>query len=275
MKYLTYILILTISLSSCTDIIDIELNSANQTLVVEAKITDQDSPAMVYLSHTTDYFNPNEPERVTGAIVKLSNSSGQSAQLVEMDPGVYQSSYFKGISGETYTLSIEEGDQIYEAQSSLPTKVKIDSLVVEWFASFNPNDSLGGGYMLNCWYTDPVDEANFYMFTAEKLNISDTQEPDSRRPSSRILMSDILSNGKPSLMNLNRRGFYEIGDTVLVEMISIDQSMYKYLDQLGEVSGGGPSFGSSAPANPQNNINNGAMGYFSAQAIDSQVVVIR
>jgi len=255
MKYLTYILILTISLSSCTDIIDIELNSANQTLVVEAKITDQDSPAMVYLSHTTDYFNPNEPERVTGAIVKLSNSSGQSAQLVEMDPGVYQSSYFKGISGETYTLSIEEGDQIYEAQSSLPTKVKIDSLVVEWFASFNPNDSLGGGYMLNCWYTDPVDEANFYMFTAEKLNISDTQEPDSRRPSSRILMSDILSNGKPSLMNLNRRGFYEIGDTVLVEMISIDQSMYKYLDQLGEVSGGGPSFGSSAPANPQNNIN--------------------
>ena len=275
MKYLSYISILIISLSSCTDIIDIELNSANQTLVVEAKITDRDSPAIVYLSYTTDYFNPNEPEKVTGAVVKLANSSGQSTQLVEMDPGVYQSSYFKGMSGETYSLSIEEGNQIYEAESSLPTKVIIDSLVVEWFESFNPNDSLGGGYALNCWYTDPANEANFYMFIAKKLNKIEGPGSEFPDPPVKIYASDALANGKPSLMNLNRRGFYQVGDTVLVEIVSIDSKTYKYFDQLSEVSGGGPSFGSSAPANPENNISNGAMGYFSAEAIDTRVVVIQ
>ena len=76
-------------------------------------------------------------------------------------------------------------------------------------------------------------------------------------------------------MNLNRRGFYEEGDTIKVELICIDQGTYNYLDQLSEVSGGGPSFGSSAPANPQNNFSNGAMGYFTAQAIDTQVVVVK
>ncbi len=275
MKNLIYIFILILTLSSCTDIIDIELNSAMQRVVVEAKITDQSSPATVFLSRTTDYFNPNEPELVSGAKVSLSIASGQSVNLVEINEGVYQSSELEGKSGETYTLKIEEGEELYEASSKLPTKVKIDSLVVEWFNTFNPNDSLGGGYMLNLWYTDPVQESNFYMFTFKKLNKSEITEPDFPGSSAKILANDALSNGKPSLMNLNRRGFYELGDTVFVELISIDQKTYTYLDQLGEVSGGGPSFGSSAPANPQNNISNGAMGYFSAQAIDSKIVVIR
>jgi len=275
MKHLKYILVLLISLTSCSDIIDIELNSAVTRIVVEAKITDQNTPAMVYLSRTTDYFNPKEPERVTGASVKISITSGQSTQLVEMDQGVYQSSFFIGISHETYTITIEDGSQVYSAASRLPTKVQIDSLVIEWYPGFNPNDSLGGGYALNCWYTDPGSEANFYIFTAEKLN--KLVDPESEFPQTpvKILASDVLANGKPGLMNLNRQGFYEIGDSVLVEIISIDQYTYNYLDQLGEVSGGGPSFGSSAPANPENNISNGAMGYFSAQAVDSRLIVIR
>jgi hypothetical protein len=275
MKNLIYIFILILGLSSCTDIIDIELNSAMQRVVVEAKITDQSTPATLYLSRTTDYFNPNDPVLVSGAKVSLNTASGQSVNMVEIDEGVYQSTELEGASGETYTLKIEDGDELYEASSKLPTKVKIDSLVFEWFNSFSPHDSLGGGYMLNLWYTDPVQESNFYMFTFEKLNKSDIPEPGFPGSNAKILMNDALSNGKSSLMNLNRRGFYEIGDTVFVELISIDQNTYNYLDQLGEVSGGGPSFGSSAPANPQNNISNGAMGYFSAQAIDSKVVVIK
>lgn len=274
-KSITYILLLIISLSSCTDIIDIELNSAMKRIVVEAKINDLNTPAMVYLSRTTDYFNPIEPEKVTGAVIYLKTASGDSARMVEMDQGTYQSSYFKGTYGETYTLLIEEGEQKYEATSRLPERVEIDSLVVEWFPSFNPNDSLGGGYILNCWYTDPVDQENFYIFTAEKLNKPTDAEPDFEMPIVKILMNDALNNGKPSLMNLNRQGFYELGDTVLVEIISIDQNMYNYLDQLAEVSGGGPSFGSSAPANPENNISNGAMGYFSAEAVESKIIVIQ
>ena len=275
MKKSIYILLAILSLASCTKIIDIELNSAMQRIVIEARITDQGSPAMVYLSRTTDYFNPAEPEKVTGAKVSISTDFGQSVNLVEMSKGVYQYSDLSLKNGETYHLSVEDGDQVYEAISVLPNKVLIDSLVIDWFDSFNPNDSLSGGYILNCWYTDPVMLENFYMFTAEKLNKSDVPELDFPGSMLKILSSDVLYNGKSALMNLNRRGFYQFGDTVLVELISIDQNTYNYLDQLGEVSGGGPSFSNSAPANPENNINNGAMGYFSLQAVDSRVVVIK
>lgn len=275
MKKILYILIGILIFTSCTEIIDIELNSAMQRIVIEGKIDDSGNPAMVYLSRTTDYFNPDQPEKVSGAKVSISTDAGQVFDMVEMNTGEYQYAFSSLKSGQAYNLKIQDGDQVYEATSTLPYKVLIDSLQIQWFDSFNPNDSLGGGYILNCWFTDPAIYENFYMFTAKKLNKIYIEEPDFPGSSVKILVNDALFNGRPGITNLNRRGFYEAGDTVLVELIAIDQNTYNYLDQLGDVSGGGPSFGSSAPANPENNISNGAMGYFSAEAIDSKIVVIR
>jgi hypothetical protein len=100
MKYSLYILLALLLFSSCTKIIDIELNSAMQRIVIEAKITDKGDPATVILSRSTDFFNPDDPEEVTGAQVSLRNESGEIELLQETSPGQYESSEIKGSSGE-------------------------------------------------------------------------------------------------------------------------------------------------------------------------------
>jgi len=276
MKYSIYTLLGFVSLSSCTKIIDIELNSAMQRIVIEAKITDQSNPATVYITRTTDYFYPDQPEKVSGAKVSLSTDSGEMEVLAEASPGVYQASQIQGSNGEKYYLKVEDGEQVYEATSILPTKVVIDSLEYEPSFIVSPHHSTGG-YMLNCRFTDPAEQTNYYTFNIFKTPIDTVVDQEFGPPGmgdSRILVNDIIFNGSQSLVNLSRQGLYQVGDTILVELISIDQNTYSYLDQLNEIIGGGMMFSSSAPANPKNNLSNGAMGYFSAEAIDKRIVVI-
>jgi len=273
MKKTAYLLIAVIGLVSCTKIIDIELNSAMQRIVIQGEISDQGHPAIVSLSRTTDYFNPDELEKVSNAMVSISNDLGESVVLQEISPGIYSSEQIKGIPGVRYFLKVDDGDQVYEANSLLPLKVKIDTLEYAKMPSFNPKDTVGG-YRLSCKFTDPAKQVNYYTFELEIYWNDPDSKPDFGPPS-RILVSDALFNGRQSAVNLNRRGLYQPGDSVVVDLISIDQNVYNYLDQLGAVSGRGAMFSSSAPANPQNNISNGGMGFFTAQSVDRRVVVIR
>lgn len=238
MKNYPLILLAVLALGSCSKIIDIELNTAMQRIVIEARITDEGGPARVILSRTTDYFNPNEPEKVTGAAVSLRSDVGETEILQEVSPGIYQSNEMIGVSGRSYYLKVEDGDQVYEATALLPTKVLIDSLEVRFMDS-----------------------------------IQDLQTEF--RNSMRILANDALFNGRQSFINLNRMGFYNLGDTIQVELVSIDEEVYNYFDQLNEISSGGAGFSSSAPANPKNNLTNGAMGYFTAEAVDRKVRIVR
>jgi len=277
MKNFLYILFILTSLSSCTKIIDIELHSGMQRIVIEAKITDQNIPATVYLSRSTDFFNPEEPEKVSGAKVSLSSESGEMEELTEISPGFYQTSQIQGSNGEKYYLKVEDGDNIYEATSFLPKKVTIDTLEYELTKIVKPKNTTEG-YMVKCRFTDPGAQTNYYTVNVIKTPSDTIVKQDFGPPgisNSRILLNDLIFNGNPSVVSLNRGTLYQMGDTILVELVSIDQSTYSYLDQLNEISGGGMMLSSSAPANPQNNISNGAMGYFAAEAIDKQIVIIK
>ncbi len=274
MKYSIYILLAILSLNSCTKIIDIELNSAMQRLVIEAKITDEGGPATVIITRSTDYFYPDEPVKVSGAKVSLRTESGELEMLQETSEGKYESSRIRGSWGEKYFLKVEDGEQVYEATSTLPVKVIIDTLEFELFDTFTPHGS-SGGYILNCKFTDPPDQGNFYTFNATRISENPIENTDPFAGPSIILVNDQYINGLQSSVNLNRHDFYQTGDTILVELTSIDQNVYNYLDQLNEIIGMGAMFSSSAPANPENNISNGAMGYFTAEAVDSRIVVVK
>jgi len=275
MKRIAYSLLALIILSSCTKIIDIELNSALQQIVVEARITDTDEPPVVKLSRTTDYFSPEEPEKISGAIVTLSASTGEEETLEELSPGLYQANSIRGKNGITYTLRIEDGSDVYSATSELPERIELDSLVYEpSFFGFG-QDTIPQ-FILTSWFSDPGDQANYYQFRLKKTPVDtiDQQAGPPRSRSQAILLNDVNFNGRSNSFNLNRIGYYYVGDTVDVEFISLESSTYRYFDQLNEISGG-LMFSSSAPANPENNISNGAMGYFSAEAIDRKLVIIR
>ena len=75
--YLALILI-TISFSSCEDVVDVDLNTAKPRLVIDASIKWQKGTSgneqKIKLSTTTDYFSNVIPV-VSGATVFITNSS--------------------------------------------------------------------------------------------------------------------------------------------------------------------------------------------------------
>jgi len=63
------------------------------------------------------------------------------------------------------------------------------------------------------------------------------------------------------------------GDTVRIDMICIDSSVYQYWYGLSSEASGGD--GSASPTNPTSNITGGCLGYFSAQTVRTKTLIVK
>ena len=107
---ITFVLVIACTLFTCVDPYTPELKSFESLLVVDALVTDEDKSNYVILTRTIETTD-DDPPRVTGATVVISDDLGNSTLLVEKSPGEYRtdSLAFRGAAGRTYTLSIETG----------------------------------------------------------------------------------------------------------------------------------------------------------------------
>ncbi len=74
---------------------------------------------------------------------------------------------------------------------------------------------------------------------------------------------------------------FSVNDTITVELLSINEETYIYYKTLinivGGNTGGGPAgqLSGPTPANPESNLSNGAMGYFSAYTVSTDTIIIQ
>ena len=122
---------------SCTETIEVEVDSSFIRLVVEASVTTDTMVHAVRLSTTSDYFNNKPSPAVTGALVSISD--GQSTWIFvesSTEAGHYYSSPdFYAVPGNTYSLEISNVDidmdgisEQYSANSKLNPVNPVDSL---------------------------------------------------------------------------------------------------------------------------------------------------
>ncbi len=251
-----------IILNSCQKVVNIDLNEAFPHIVIEGLISDSLGPYMVKLTLSGRYFNQPVINPVTGAQVMISDlTAGMTDTLNETIPGVYLTSKTRGIPGHTYQLMVLSGEKIYSAESTMHAHVPIDSLTIETTDRFNRHfsDNTKG---ISCHFMDPANEKNYYRV---KLFVNDSTQADRYR-----LYDDQYYNGEETDI---RAGNASPGDSVRVELISIDKATYDYYRTLSDILRINPFFGST-PANPNTNLSNGALGYFAAMAIDTRTMVI-
>src|SRR5581483_8560589 len=100
-------------LCSCVDSIEIS-PSFLPTLVVEGLITDQPGPYVVTISRavpvTQDAQLQTPPIYESGATVVIQDDQGNRETLIEKSSGSYYTSFFQGIVGRTYSISIKTID---------------------------------------------------------------------------------------------------------------------------------------------------------------------
>jgi len=269
LTYIILILLMVAGFTSCTEKIDIELDSDYDRLVVEGLITDEQKRHSIEISKTTDFFNPGEAERISGAQIILSDGFNADTLTENPDnPGTYMTpADYKGIPGREYKISINlpepvRGETMYEASDIMPSKKTMDSIKVVYRKRWE-------AWEVQAYAIDPP-TTDFYRFDIYKNGelVTDTiNEP--------FVTDDILFNGQYTngisvgfLQVENPQEVVEIGDTITGKLSSISEGYFTFMFDVIDESGFNNPLFEGPPANIRGNISNEGIGFFAATAVD-------
>lgn len=245
-----FVLFMLLGLAACEEVIDIELKEADQVLVIEANVSNSERTHYVLISKTVPFSSNSTNNPQSGALVKIEEEGGAAERIFnEVSPGQYQLNDYRANPGRTYKLTVEFENEEYQASSTMPAPIAIDSIgtVTE---SFFGEDEKNVGIV----YQDPPGERNYYRYL---ITVNG-------QPSNLVFAyNDKFNDGRRVQRNLYHEDLDLVaGDYVEVEQHCIDQAVYTYFNGIQSNNPG-----SAAPANPVSNFSNGALGYFSAHSI--------
>lgn len=293
LKRIVILFISAISFVQCTKEVKIDLPKFDQKLVVDGQIR-PGIPPIVILSKSQDLYASTSLDAiqnnyVTNAEVSVSDGATtvqldlicadslppQFLDFVANVLGVTagnvananfcafstMNSAMFGVVGKTYNLTIKYENKTYTSSTTLMPPPEISSS----FYKFN-GEYTDRGY---AWIKIKDDPNNYNTyFLREKSLVNDLRFHTMTGPA----FDDEFFNGlefKFGIYNVastqndnvpdDMKGYFEVGDTVVVELSSMDLKVYQYnLQKYMQVDNGGNPF--AMPANIPSNIEGGALG---------------
>ena len=275
MKNSIFIFAFLLSLSSCTERIEIELDTTYERLVVEGHITSDTTTHWVRLTRSKDYYSSNPVSTISNAEVMLDDGN-QSLQLIENPekPGYYETpGQYSGIPGTIYTLEIKLPEKIggtdsFTSSCELKPVGVIDSIQVVYNEDWE-------GYEVRIFAWEPP-TTDWYIFQVLKNGVLINDTIDEFWTSDDRFFNGNYTNGITV-------GFLDTqfpeqdpqpGDTVTLKMSGITKDYYNFIIQLQDQTFEyrNPLF-SGPPANVITNIPE-ATGFFAAYSTTYSSIVI-
>lgn len=279
-KNLTYIILASFLFAACEKIVTVDLPSEDARLVVEGQITDERAPWQVRLTLSQPYFDQEEVDAIADAIVRIKGTDGVDILLNHTDTGMFVSPDTQQcVVGESYTLEIEYKGEFYEATESCKPSSTIDT-IADFFLPPDVSFFPSGIYVFLQGEADPAQE-NYFLFKTYKNDTLRSQDLDDDEFGSVSLLNTGFD--VTDIIGEVNRGFLprpiifdvKVNDTVVVEQFAISEKYYQFLIDLSiQQSRSGSPF-DSPPANPNNNMSNGALGYFSVANKEVATLVIQ
>lgn len=303
--YILAIIFLNAFLIGCDEVIILDIDQAQSKVVIDGLITTDDTTHYVKLSRTKYFYNEGSTERITSAVVEVVDNLGNVYSFTHNPKndkglkGYYLSdNTFAGVAGRIYTLTVQIEGVSYIGQDELMPVTTIDSLTWEF-------DSDAYEY-----YLEEIDEALQAIVNAhlngdslliaraelylEKVDGYYAVFFNAIEPQDRIdyYLWKFFRNGKVSrdfdtdiyiaedefvgeeIDHLEIPNYYSIGDTVTTEMYSLSRIAFVYYSDLSIVLNNDGGMFSPIPANPRNNLSNGALGYFQTSAVDRETIIL-
>ena len=265
-KQIALILVTLLVLTSCEDVIDVEVPRAAPRLVIEGSLNWEKGTTgnnqTIKLSTSTPYFNTTEINEVVGASVKVTNTNTNTDYIfTDENNGDYTINNFIPVINNTYILEVIYNGETYTAEETLKSVSEINAV----------EQSIEGGFDdevldVSIFFDDPVDEENYYLIRfIEEGDLFPVLETESDEFSNGNEMDEFFEKDKDEdddQKELNP------GDNVTITLYGISERYYNYIDLLIEQydSGGDPF--SSTPAEIKGNCinetneNKYAFGYF-------------
>jgi len=228
---------------ACTDPVDLDSTFEGPQPVVEAWLTNESVEQTINLSYTQDFFANTLPDPLAGAeVVVCQTSIGNDCFVfAEAEPGRYvwtpsSTAEKLGEVGETFTLSIEDGDQVYRSTTNMGRVPDIDSISFQFeeeqlgldeglYAQVYARDLPGVGdrYMIRSTINDT------FLNRIEELNIAYDAAFDGGTPTDGIYFILPIRFGINKLDSNQSNIPLVTGDVVEVDIWSISATAFDFL----------------------------------------------
>jgi hypothetical protein len=303
MRNIFLVFILAIAAYSCTKDYDLQLKSDNARLVVEGTITNQKGPYLIRLTKSrlqlhfepnissnsdtaynyrfpydgtvgvqdADVFITDKNTAITETLVKCPSGTWHHTPSwsrfevadTSIIMGFYKTTKIKGIPGHTYALTIKWQGQEYHAETYMPPVPALDSVQFK----FTQGEIGKSNYNIPLiYFKEPQNERNYYLFKTQAVYGWPYSILSDEYLKSYVNGLDVCKGVTPDYWVTNYP--YDFIGSYFIEMHSITKEGYEYykaLIQQFKTDGGGYS---PSPASPPTNLDNGALGFFRASAVN-------
>ena len=283
-----YLVAVFACLYACEDAIDVDLDTGESQLVVDAFLTNDSSLQEIRLTKSADYFLNAPTPTVNNATVDVIGPNNQRFEFVSDGSGnfVYDPQTEGPLDSIGFIYQLEliyEGNK-YTSTSLLNPVPPIDTMLYSFEEASTFNEE---GYYTQFFATDLAGRKDYYWIKAFKNGIPINEE----NPSSLILAEDASfigggADGFPFILPLRAaitddENPFQVGDVSSVELLSLNEAAFEYLDQVTIQANNGGLF-STPPANIRSNILDASgnlqekvLGVFSLSAISRDSVLIK
>lgn len=274
-KLIIALLITSVSIISCEDVIKVDLETAAPKLVIDASIKWEKGTTgtlqKIKLTTTTDYYSTTIPA-ATGATVFITNTTlatPVSYQFTEDgQTGEYICSNFAPVVNNDYALTV-----VYKGETYTSTSKFMPSPAIEKTEqSIKPGLEGKDVYEIKFYFQDNGAENNFYLVGAKNANIAYPEYG---------VLNDEFSQGN-LMFAFYRDDKLKQGDVINYSVQGITENYYNYMNKLINIAGtGGGSPFATPPATLRGNIvnttnpDNFPFGYFHLSEIDSDNYTIQ
>ena len=277
MKNLAILFIASLFFFSCEDPIELEIESGEKQVVVDAFLNNLSEKQVIKLQLSKDFFDEASQEVLTGATVKVTDSDGKTYNFSDINNNgeyVWDDSILVHL-GKTYSLEINYGGQVYTSTSLANPVPPIDSLI------FTFQEAILGateGYFGQYFATDLPGQKDFYRSIVFINGVLDT-----RKNGIAGSIDGAFGAGNDGLLFIfpvtasinNRELPFAKGDVVKVNLMSINPEVYSFFSQVsGQINNGG--LFAVPPSNVRTNIvssssetSKKAIGMFSVSLVSS------
>ena len=241
-KKIQFLLIFSwvILVSSCEDVVKVDLPEGEEVLVIDAFLNDKSPVQKIKLTGTVPYFNEQSLPPALGATVEVKDiTSGKVFSFTDnLNVGVYEYQLMPGdsfaIIGHKYQLNVNWEGNAYQSFTTLYPTASIDTIGFQEVKDFGSADVRG--YAPYLYGTDVLGRKDYYWFKAFKNNVFYGKPKN-------INISEDGGGGNgtdglcfiPPVAFFNVIDFediFQLDDSCRIEIHSVAKDTYEYLLQM-------------------------------------------
>ncbi len=266
-KIITILYIL--NLISCQDVVEVDLETAKERLVIEALINWENGTTgneqTIKLTKTSSFYN-NQIIPATGANVVIKNlNTQQEFDFTESQDGIYQTSNFIPEIDITYELEVGYNNEVYKATSTL-----LDAPVIQGVTQSITNGLSVEDPEVNVIFQDFENQTDWYRIIFNYYKNNENEQTDYE---DNVFKDDFIEGNSVTLFYENEE--LQTNDRIEIKMYKISERYYDFITKLQQQADTNFSPFSLPPINVKGNIVNATKpdnypyGYFSLNKINT------